>query len=538
MKMSGSSVRRMIALTLVVTSLLVGVSCSSSGNSSGTGTTLDESQPVSGGKIVFGLTAETNGWNPTKDQWTVDGHLVASSFYESLTAVGPDDDIVPELAESLDHNDDFTQWTIHLRDGVMFHDGTPCDAAAVKANLDASRNGIGALALKIIDSIDASDPSKVVVNLNSPWSAFPGALTGAPGYMASPQSLADDTASSHPVGTGPFVFSQWTPDRSLKVTKNPNYWQKGLPYLDELEYQTMIDNTTRGAALESGSVDMMLTVSADDAVKYRSLSGYNTITDDTAEENHVSLNFAKPPFDNALARQAIIHATDQDAIVQAIGPGVITPADGPFGPGEPWYTPDSHYAGYDPDAAASEVTEYEQQTGESLRFTLMTFPDDTSVRQAQLLQEMWTKAGAQVRLESLEQSAFISRIVVGDFDAAMSSNFGYGDPDFNWIFWHSALMAPLGQISLNFLHNANPQTDAALDAARRTDDVQARATQYQKVTQLLNDDFSYVWLYRTPYTIVAHDYVGGMSAVGDAGFARADAKPWVARLWVEPQAQR
>jgi hypothetical protein len=73
----------------------------------------------------------------------------------------------------------------------------------------------------------------------------------------------------------------------------------------------------------------------------------------------------------------------------------ISAADGPFGPGEPWYTPDSHYAGYDPDAAASEVTEYEQQTGQSLSFTLMTFPDDTSVRQAQLLQEMWTKAGAK-----------------------------------------------------------------------------------------------------------------------------------------------
>jgi ABC-type transport system substrate-binding protein len=368
--------------------------------------------------------------------------------------------------------------------------------------------------------------------MSSPWSAFPGVLTGAPGYMASPQSLANNTASTNPVGTGAYIFNEWIPDRSLKVTKNPNYWIQGLPYLDQLEYQTIVDNTTRGAGLESRSLDMMLTVSAEDAVKFRSLPGYTTITDDTAEENHVSLNFAKPPFDNELARRAIIHATDQEAVAETIGPDVLEPVDGPFAPDEPWSTPDSHYAGYDPDAAAREVSEYEQQTGQPLSFTLMTFPDEVSVRQAQLLHQMWTTVGADVRLQSLDQSAFISRIVVGDFDAAMSSNFGYGDPDFNWVFWHSALMRPLGQISLNFLHNDNPQTDAALDAARRTTEREERAAQYQKVTQLLNDDFSYVWLYRTPYTVVAHDYVGGMNVVGEAGFARADNKPWVARLWI------
>jgi ABC-type transport system substrate-binding protein len=523
-----------LVLSVVLALGIAAIGCGSSSDDQGSGasTTLDEARPEQGGKIVFGITAETNGWDPTKDQWTVDGHLVASSFYEPLMAVGPDYNIVPQLAEVVEHNDDFTEWTFHLREGVTFHDGTPFDAAAVKANLDGSRNGIGALALKIIESVDVVDGNTVEVNMTAPWSGFPGVLTGAPGYMASPASLAANTASTRPVGTGPYVFGDWTPDRNLTVTRNPNYWQSGLPYLDELEYQVMIDNTTRGAALESGSIDMMLTVAAEDAVKYRNLAGYRAITDDTAEENHVTLNFAKPPFDNALARQAIVHATDQQAIAETIGPDLLEPADGPFGSDEPWYTSDSHYGGYDPDAAAQEVAEYEQQTGLPLSFTLMTFPDDVSVRQAQLLQGQWSRAGADVQLQSLEQSAFISRIVVGDFDAAMASNFGYGDPDFNHVFWHSDLMAPLGQISLNFMHNDNPQTDAALDAARRTGETEARAEQYRKVTQLLNDDFGYVWLYRTPYTIVARDDVGGMTRVGEAGFARADGKPWVGHLWI------
>jgi ABC-type transport system substrate-binding protein len=523
----------MLALAIVTTSMLAAASCSSSSTeSSGAGTSIEEGTPEQGGKLVFGLTAETNGWNPTLDQWTVDSHLVASSFYEPLVAVGPDYNLVPQLAEVIQPNDDYTQWTLHLRDGVMFHDGTPCDAEAVKANLEASRNGIGALGLKIIDSIEAVDPRTVVISMNAPWSAFPGAIAGQAGYMAAPRTLADGSASTRPVGTGPYVFSEWVPDRSLGVTKNANYWQPDLPYLDEIEYQPMIDNITRSAALESGSIDMMLTNVAQDAAKYRDDAAYTVITDDTAEEMHVTLNFSKPPFDNDLARQAVVHATNQAAVIDVVGPGVLEAADGPFAPGEPWSTSDSHYGGFDPEAAAREVTEYEAQTGQSLSFALMTFPDDVSVRQAQLLQEQWTRVGIDVRLESLEQSAYISRIVVGDFDAAMSSNFGYADPDFNYIFWHSSLVAPPGELSLNFLHNANPQIDAALEAARLTVDVDARATQYQTVTQLLNDDFAYIWLYRTPLTIVANSDVGGLSTLGDAGFARADGKPWIARLWL------
>ena len=531
--MARSRIGRALALTVVMMSMLASAACSSSStNSSATGTSIDEADPVAGGALNFGLTSETNGWNPTKDQWTVDSHLVASSFYEPLVAVDPNYDLVPQLAAAIEPNDEFTQWTIRLRPDVMFHDGTPCDAEAVKANLDASRNGIGAYGLKIIDSVETPDPLTVVINMNSPWSAFPGALAGQPGYMVAPQSLADDTASTHPVGTGAFVFGDWTPDRRLRVTKNPNYWQAGLPYLDEIDYQPMVDNTTRAAAVESGSLDMMMTLQPSDAAKFRDKSGFQVVTDNGAEETHVMLNFAKPPFDNELARQAIVHATDHDAVVQAIGPDVLETADSPFAPGEPWHATDTHYGGFDPEAAAREVTEYEQQTGERLSFTLTTFPDDISVQTSQLLKEMWSNAGADVTIQAIESSSFISGIVVGDFQATMSSNFGYGDPDFNYIFWHSSLMAPLGQISLNFSHNADPQVDAALDAARKTEDVDARGDQYQIVSQRLNDDYAYVWLYRTAVTLVATDEVGGLSSIGDAGFARADGKPWIARLWL------
>lgn len=531
--MSRSDVRRALGLLIALCTFATAIGCSSSTDeSSGATTTAEEAPPTRGGRLVFGVTAEANGWNPASDQWTVDSHLVASTFYESLAAVGQNYAIVPQLAESITPNADFTEWTIRTREGVRFHDGTPCDAAAVKANLDAQLNGIGSLGLKPIKSVMATDPRTVTVSMSTPWSSFPGILAGSPGYIASPASLADGTASTHPVGTGPYVFKEWTPDRNLLVTRNEDYWQPELPYLDDIEFQTIVDSTSRGAALRSGAIDMMLTIEARDALSYREDPDFKVITDDNAEETHVSLNFARPPFDNELARRAIIHATDQNAVIQALGPDLMRPADGPFGPGEPSYPDDSHYAGYDPEAAAQEVSAYQQQTGQQLSFTLMTFSDDVSVQQAQLLHEMWTKAGAQVRLESLEQSAFISRIIVGDFQAATSSNFGYADPDFNWTFWHSSQSAPLGQLSTNFLHLSDPTIDRAMEQARATSDPDTRASAYQTVMQQLNDDYGYVWLYRTPYTIVARSNVGGLNILGDAGFARADSKPWMSRLYL------
>ena len=205
----------------------------------------DESQAVRGGKLVFGLTAESSGWSPVADQWALDGHFVASAIYDPLMAVAPDGQIVPELAEVVEHNDDFTTWTLAPAPGcdtsTTARRSTP---AAVKANLDASRHGLGAVALTPIASVDAVDPTTVVVAMSTPWSAFPSTLAGQQGYMAAPATLADGSASTHPIGTGPFVFQRWVPDHHLDVKRNDHYWQSGKPFLDEIEFQPIADNIT------------------------------------------------------------------------------------------------------------------------------------------------------------------------------------------------------------------------------------------------------------------------------------------------------
>jgi ABC-type transport system substrate-binding protein len=499
--------------------------------------TEDEGQAVPGGKVVFGVTAESSGWSPVADQWALDGHFVASTVYDPLMAVAPNREIVPELAKVIEHNDDFTQWVIHVREGVHFHNGTPLDAAAVKANLDASRRGLGAIALSPIESIDVVAPLSVAVTMSTPWSAFPSTLAGQQGYIAAPETLADGSASTHPIGTGPFVFEQWLPDHSVELRKNTDYWQEGKPYLDEIEFRPIADNASRSAALASGALDLMITYEPSEAVAYRSESDYRVVTDLEAEETVVVLNSAQPPFDNPAARRAIALATDQARVIETMGAGVLEAANGPFAEDEPWYSSDTAQPAFDLDRARAQADAYRAATGRPLQFRLSTFPDATRLRQAQLLQQMWAAVGADVHIETLDQAAFIKPLINGDFDATVISNFGTADPDFNYLFWHSSLVAPPGQLSINFSHTVDPLIDAALEAARRTDDVTSRAAQYQLITRRLNEDLAYVWLYRTPTTLIAADRVRGLSSLGDAGFARPDGKPWLAHLWIEEPEQ-
>jgi peptide/nickel transport system substrate-binding protein len=490
----------------------------------------DIGAPASGGKVVFGLTAESSGWSPVADQWALDGHFVASAVYDPLMAVAPDRQIVPELAKTIEHNADFTRWTIHVREGVQFHNGTPLDAAAVKANLDASRRGLGAIALSPIESIEVLDRLSVIVTMKSPWSAFPSTLAGQQGYIAAPETLLDGSASRSPIGTGPFVFERWAPDRSVELTKNAHYWQHGKPYLDEIEFRPIPDNASRGAALASGTLDLMITYEPSDVITYRSEPGYRVATDLEAEETVVVLNAGRPPFDHPAARRAIALATDQAQVTETMGAGVLEPANGPFASGEPWYEVDTNQPQFDIDEARVQADAYRRETGRPLEFRLSTFPDATRLRQVQLLQQMWAAVGADVHIETLDQAAFIKPLINGEFDATVISNFGTADPDFNYLFWHSSLVAPPGELSINFSHTVDPVIDAALDAGRRTNDVIDRAEQYQLIARRLNDNVAYVWLYRTPTSVVAADRVRGLSNLGNAGFARPDGKPWLAHF--------
>src|SRR5262245_11220700 len=172
--------------------------------------------PQAGGSLSWGVSIESIGWQPAASLWDPSGYVVASSFFDRLTMYDADGNIRPYLAEAIEPNDDFTQWTITLREGVKFHDGTPLDADALKVHFD---NMIASLiwgpSLDAVESMTVQDDRHLVLDMNAPFSTFPHLLSAQVGFVAAPSQYADPEGARHPVGTGPFVFEEWNEGTDL-----------------------------------------------------------------------------------------------------------------------------------------------------------------------------------------------------------------------------------------------------------------------------------------------------------------------------------
>ncbi len=223
-------------------------------------------------------------------------------------------------------------WTIGLRDGIKFHDGTALDAQVVKNNLDAyrgtyparHRRSCSALVFgPYIKSVDVVDPLTVNVTVAQPWPAFPSYLWSSSrlGIMAQAQLDSTDCAKDL-IGTGPFKLREWVVNDHLTADKNPNYWAKDkdgnqLPYLDSITFKPVPDGQQRLNGLQSGQFQLIHTSSAIDIEQLRALAKQGTITDNEsdkfAEVAHLMLCIAPPtdtvcpgsPFANQHARNAV-----------------------------------------------------------------------------------------------------------------------------------------------------------------------------------------------------------------------------------------
>jgi peptide/nickel transport system substrate-binding protein len=163
--------------------------------------------PRRGGSLTIGTEAEDNGFDPTQSAWDSTGYLYARCLYDALTVIAKDGSVQPYLAQSVTPSGDYTTWTIQVRPGIKFHNGTPLDGHAVLSNLEAQLgSALAAPALFGIKSVSMTGPMTVTVTTNGPWVSFDLYLTSSLGTMLEPNSLKTKSANLQPIGTGPFVF--------------------------------------------------------------------------------------------------------------------------------------------------------------------------------------------------------------------------------------------------------------------------------------------------------------------------------------------
>ena len=222
---------------------------------------ISSAKPKRGGTVTFGMDTEEGGFDPTSARWDEGGFLYGRTVFDPIAIVTAAGQVEPYLAKSITSNPDFTVFTITLRPGIVFHDGTPLNAAALLLNLQKQQSSpLTGPAFQNIASSRATGPLTVTVTMKAPWEPFPFALAQAQtGYVAAPSMLNSKTGTTHPVGTGPFIFDQWSPNSHFTANANPHYWRKGLPYLSSITFKPIISPSARVDALESGTIDIMHT---------------------------------------------------------------------------------------------------------------------------------------------------------------------------------------------------------------------------------------------------------------------------------------
>ncbi len=490
--------------------------------------------PQNGGKLVVALEGETDTLDPTRIPLAASGHMVASAVYDPLMTVDDQGKIVPYLATSIDGSNNYQTWVIGLHDGITFHDGTPFNAAAVKANLDAYKaSGVSGVGLQFVQSITVTDPSHVTVQVSQPWVNFPQLFLSQVGYMLAPSQLAaPDPATAKPVGTGPFVFESRQKDVFWRFKKNPNYWRAGLPHLSDIEFRPMPDETERLAALRDGTVDLMHTNAPDSVLTLRG-SDYKRVEYDNGEKDFIVLNTEKPPFDNLNARKAVAFATDYEKWRSELMRGVKPKATGPLSPGQLGFEEDTGFPTFDLAKAKGYVDAYTKDTGKPLEFEYVARNDPQNLSVAQALLAMWQDAGMKVTLSGYPQIQLIAHVATGGYQLGEWRLFGDIQPDTVSVWLRSTSVVPAPGVSLNFPRFKDTEIDKDVDKALAATDDKGKADANGAIARRLADQVPYIWLGRADWVLAANKRVNGIYPAANGSVQTLGPKTWIADLWVE-----
>ncbi len=567
--------RRAGAAIATVTVALVSVA----GPARGTTPPAAEGDPVMGGTLVVAGDAEvTNPWTPKAMQCDSYCQQRARTFYDPLVVIGQDEKVHPFLAESVTPNADFTQWTIKIRSGITFTDGTPLNADAVIRNLQDASSGFllravvgdlakvpaptaadaNATALKV-DKLDdmtfvlytgkGGDPAKPF-----PWPSFPFALTSQLGLIASPKyldSVAAGGDATKPVGTGPFMVESYAPRAKLVVVRNPNYWLKDaagrqLPYLDKIEFRVIEDSETSAKALQAGDIQVFSTSASAVVADFRDQADQFPMNEQTkyVETNYGLVNLAADtPLKDRRVRCALSMAVDRAEYVDTLDAGITQPANGLFSPGQEGNLADNGFSTErNVDAAKQLIDDYVKETGKPVVIFYGTTNSALNAQRAELLKGWWKDIGVTMTWEQVPQDAFITTALLGKFQILGWRLHGGTIVDQQYIWWHSSASAPLGQLSLNFSRLNDPVIDENLDKARSaTDDATRKAAAEAVNRQMAKECYAIPFSFTTwgtPHVKALKGFAtmptpdGAMAADG-AGFAGWF---WTTTLWLDPKA--
>ena len=464
-----------------------------------------------GGSITVGLEADIPGLDPIKvGVYDTAAEIAAALLFDTLTTLDADGRPVPKLAASWTHSDDYKTWTYKLRSGVKFHDGTPFNAQAVAFHYarlkDPNNHCRCAFYLQGVDKVEAVEDSTVVFHVRDPAVDHPAQL--APPAVTNPihspaaiQKLGDGY-SRNPVGTGPFMLKSWMAGDRLVLERNPDYWNRGHPYLDRVVLRPLPDAQARFASLQAGESDLVWDDEYDsDNIILAQNDPRLTVHSYTGSGAQVyAFNTKLAPFDDVRVRQALVMALDRKRMSQALTSGLSKPATNPHGEGSWIQCKDDGALPYDPEKARRLITDYGKPV--SFKMSVTATPRGRSV--GQVLQQLWKQVGIDMEIEQVDQTSIVTRAFSRQFQLTPWRIIDWPDPDVQ-MFANFHTGSPV-----NLASYSNPELDRLLERARATADKELRIEDYCAISRLINREAIWFWTFQNTYYAISKRSLKGV----------------------------
>jgi peptide/nickel transport system substrate-binding protein len=331
---------------------------------------------------------------------------IFEQIYEMLYEVTNDGkSLQPWLATSYELSSDQLTWTFHLRDGVKFSNGQPMTSADVKFSLDEAgkaAQGWGYIN-SAIKQVTTPDPLTVVIQTKYPWSPLLADLSLFSNGII-PKDYAGKSAKDFyqaPIGTGPFKWDHWTKGQELKLVKNPNYWQKGKPYLDSVTWTTVGDDNTRILQLKGGQAQVDEFPAWSTVSSLKATSGITMNLFNSTRTDYLAFNETVKPLQDVHVRRAISYAVNRAALVKAVLFGNGHPANSLFPPQVPYYQPATKGLQYNLAAAKAEMAKSSVPHGFTTTILVSNgFSDYLTI--ATILQSELKPLGINLKIQQLD----------------------------------------------------------------------------------------------------------------------------------------
>ena len=426
--------------------------------------------------------------------------MVMVHMMETLFEMKPNGDIVPLLAEDYDVSDDGLTYDLYLREDVEFHDGTPFNAEAVKFNLDRLIEG-GAVYSFLIDritNIEVIDEYTVRLQTDEPFAPILAHLSHDFISMISPAAVEEygDDVGSNPVGTGPYIFQEWSRGEEIVMTKNEDYWGENA-IIDTFKVLVVPEEATRVVMLETGEAHAIMNVPARDVPRLNENPELTIENVPSLRTLYIGLHNQREPFDDVRVRKAANYAVDSEAIVENIIAGAGRPSDAPISPDIFGHSSQEIYQ-YNPDRARELLAEAGYEDGIDVEFYYPTgrYPMDETISQA--VQSQLAAVGINAEMTTMEWATYLELLGRAPEEVEHDMYFlGWGtvtgDADYGlYALFNSNEMAPNGN---NWHFGDNPEVDRLLEDARVNPDPEAREELYADAIELIWDDAQWIFLH-------------------------------------------